>query len=194
MFAAIDAFEYPELHDESIAARSFFSQLSKLMAVCGVKDFGMKARAHALKRVRLPAHHADGAGRVGPQRHELRAPLVDAAAARPARAFGTARTQLLHAPTRRRTAPRWRGPPSAGCLSNRPLPIYRPQDVHKPETQRLRRHLSAVINFAKFREEKLVAYAELQVRHTSAARAHARACGLARCGGCAAEEERRPDA
>jgi hypothetical protein len=32
------------------------------------------------------------------------------------------------------------------------------QDIHKPETARLRRHLSAVINFAKFREEKLVAY------------------------------------
>ncbi|KAI8474597.1 MAG: Nuf2 family-domain-containing protein [Monoraphidium minutum] len=79
VFAAIDAFEYPELHDESIAARSFFSQLAKLMGVCGVKDFGMK-------------------------------------------------------------------------------------DVHKPDPQRLRRHLSAIINFAKFREEKLVAYAELQAR------------------------------
>jgi hypothetical protein len=32
------------------------------------------------------------------------------------------------------------------------------QDIHKPESVRLRRHLSAVINFAKFREEKLVAY------------------------------------
>jgi hypothetical protein len=36
--------------------------------------------------------------------------------------------------------------------------------VHKPESARLRRHLSAVVNFAKFREEKLVAYAELQGR------------------------------
>ncbi|KIY97422.1 Kinetochore protein nuf2, partial [Monoraphidium neglectum] len=79
VFAAIDAFEYPELHDESIAARSFFSQLSKLLVVCGVKDFGMK-------------------------------------------------------------------------------------DLHKPDALRLRRHLSAVINFAKFREEKLIAYAELQAR------------------------------
>lgn len=42
LFAAIDAFEYPELHDESIAARNFFRHLSKLMAACGVKDFGMK--------------------------------------------------------------------------------------------------------------------------------------------------------
>jgi hypothetical protein len=50
VFAAIDAFEYPELHDESIAARSFFSQLSKLLAVCGVKDFGMKVGRPALSR------------------------------------------------------------------------------------------------------------------------------------------------
>jgi len=42
IFAAIDAFEFPELHDESIAARNFFRHLSKLMAACGVKDFGMK--------------------------------------------------------------------------------------------------------------------------------------------------------
>ncbi len=27
---------------------------------------------------------------------------------------------------------------------------------------RLRRHLSAIINFAKFREEKLIAYSEMQ--------------------------------
>jgi hypothetical protein len=42
LFAAIDAFEYPELHDESIAARNFFRHLSKFMIACGVKDFGMK--------------------------------------------------------------------------------------------------------------------------------------------------------
>eukprot|EP00878_Enallax_costatus_P029986 GHUV01032571.1.p1 GENE.GHUV01032571.1~~GHUV01032571.1.p1 ORF type:complete len:359 (+),score=184.30 GHUV01032571.1:426-1502(+) len=35
------------------------------------------------------------------------------------------------------------------------------KDIYKPETARLRRHLSAVINFAKFREEKLVAYSEM---------------------------------
>uniref|UniRef100_A0A383VHS0 Uncharacterized protein n=1 Tax=Tetradesmus obliquus TaxID=3088 RepID=A0A383VHS0_TETOB len=76
LFAAIDAFEYPELHDESIAARNFFRHLAKLMSACGVKDFGMK-------------------------------------------------------------------------------------DIHKPEPARLRRHLSAIINFAKFREEKLVVYSEM---------------------------------
>ena len=34
--------------------------------------------------------------------------------------------------------------------------------MYKPESTRLRRHLSAVVNFAKFREEKLVAYTEMQ--------------------------------
>lgn len=36
------------------------------------------------------------------------------------------------------------------------------QDLYKPEAPRLRRNLSAVINFAKYREEKLLAYTELQ--------------------------------
>lgn len=36
------------------------------------------------------------------------------------------------------------------------------RDLYKPEAQRLRRNLSAIINFAKFREEKLIAYTELQ--------------------------------
>ena len=34
--------------------------------------------------------------------------------------------------------------------------------MYKPEAPRLRRNLSAIINFAKFREEKLAAYTELQ--------------------------------
>ena len=36
------------------------------------------------------------------------------------------------------------------------------QDLYKPETPRLRRNLSALINFAKFREEKLGPYSEMQ--------------------------------
>lgn len=36
------------------------------------------------------------------------------------------------------------------------------QDLYKPEGPRLRRHLSAVLNFAMFREEKLAAYTALQ--------------------------------
>jgi kinetochore protein Nuf2 len=36
--------------------------------------------------------------------------------------------------------------------------MLRLQDIYKPESARLRRHLSALVNFAKFREEKLVVY------------------------------------
>ena len=80
VFAAIDAIEYAELHDESIPAMAFFVQTAKLLQSSGVKDFSMK-------------------------------------------------------------------------------------DLHKPEGARLKKSLSAVINFAKFREEKLVAYTELQEKH-----------------------------
>ena len=38
----------------------------------------------------------------------------------------------------------------------------RPQDICKPDSARLRRNLSAVINFAKFREEKLGPFTEMQ--------------------------------
>ncbi len=37
-----------------------------------------------------------------------------------------------------------------------------PQDLYKPDAARFKRSLSAVINFARFREEKLTAYAEMQ--------------------------------
>ncbi|XRB19443.1 kinetochore protein Nuf2 [Pseudoscourfieldia marina] len=36
------------------------------------------------------------------------------------------------------------------------------KDIYKPDYTRLRRNLSAIINFAKFREEKLATYVELQ--------------------------------
>ena len=42
VFTAMDAFEYPELHDESIPCYSFYRQLSKLMQACGVKDFSWR--------------------------------------------------------------------------------------------------------------------------------------------------------
>eukprot|EP00884_Botryococcus_braunii_P004542 jgi/Botrbrau1/14089/Bobra.182_3s0035.1 len=38
------------------------------------------------------------------------------------------------------------------------------QDVCKPDPARLRKHLSAIVNFTKFREEKLIPYAEAQER------------------------------
>jgi hypothetical protein len=36
------------------------------------------------------------------------------------------------------------------------------QDLYKPEGPRLRKHLSAILNFAMFREEKLAAYTSMQ--------------------------------
>ena len=36
------------------------------------------------------------------------------------------------------------------------------QDLYKPDANRLRRNLSGIINFAKFREEKLIPYTDLQ--------------------------------
>lgn len=44
MFTAIDALEYPELHDESIPFMAFLKQLTKLMSAAGVRDFTMQAR------------------------------------------------------------------------------------------------------------------------------------------------------
>ena len=40
-------FEYPELHDESIAASNFLRHLNKLLQSTGVKDFSMKVMAAA---------------------------------------------------------------------------------------------------------------------------------------------------
>eukprot|EP00873_Tetraselmis_striata_P024326 jgi/Tetstr1/444590/TSEL_032440.t1 len=77
VFSAIDALEFPELHDESIPAMSLLHHLTRLMTSAGVKDFGLK-------------------------------------------------------------------------------------DLYKPDPTRTRRNLSAIINFAKFREEKLVPYTQLQ--------------------------------
>ena len=51
MFTAMDVFEHPELHDESIACNNFFRQLCKLMSASGVKDFSW--RVGALVRVRV---------------------------------------------------------------------------------------------------------------------------------------------
>jgi hypothetical protein len=55
LFAAIDAFEFPELHDESIAARNFFRHLAKLMSACGVKDFGIKVSCRLVKQQQQPS-------------------------------------------------------------------------------------------------------------------------------------------
>lgn len=49
-------------------------------------------------------------------------------------------------------------------IPQRPKPLNPSptQDLYKPESARFRAHLSGVINFAKFREEKLVPYSEWQ--------------------------------
>jgi hypothetical protein len=43
-------FEYPELHDESIAASNFLRHLNKLLQATGVKDFSMKVLIPSLLR------------------------------------------------------------------------------------------------------------------------------------------------
>lgn len=40
-FSALSAFEFPELHDESIPTTNFFRHLTKLMLICGVRDFNL---------------------------------------------------------------------------------------------------------------------------------------------------------
>jgi hypothetical protein len=39
---AIDALEFPELHDESIPAMAFIRHLTKLLQAAGVRDFSLK--------------------------------------------------------------------------------------------------------------------------------------------------------
>ncbi|PNW87955.1 hypothetical protein CHLRE_01g008450v5 [Chlamydomonas reinhardtii] len=76
-FSALSVFEFPELHDESIPTTNFFRHLTRLMLICGVKDFNLN-------------------------------------------------------------------------------------DVFKPDPARLRRNLCALINFAKFRDEKVALVDELE--------------------------------
>ncbi|PNH12206.1 putative kinetochore protein NUF2 [Tetrabaena socialis] len=76
-FSALSVFEYPELHDESIPTTNFFRHLTKLMMICGVRDFNLN-------------------------------------------------------------------------------------DVFKPDVARLRRNLCALINFAKYRDEKVTLVNELE--------------------------------
>lgn len=47
MFMAIDAVEFPELHDESIPALAFIRHLSRLLQSAGVRDFSLKVRLPA---------------------------------------------------------------------------------------------------------------------------------------------------
>lgn len=42
MFVAIDALEFPELHDESIPTLAFVKHLTCLLTAAGVRDFMLK--------------------------------------------------------------------------------------------------------------------------------------------------------
>lgn len=52
----------------------------------------------------------------------------------------------------------------APCQCLPPLACLLLQDVFKPEPLRLRRNLSAIINFCKFREEKVYLLEEMNTR------------------------------
>ena len=52
MFTAMDAFEYPELHDESIPTNNFFRLLSKLMLASGVTDFSWRVSTRGGRPIR----------------------------------------------------------------------------------------------------------------------------------------------
>ena len=50
VFTAIDALEYPELHDESIPTLAFTRALNKLLLAAGIKDFTLQvSRAQPLQ-------------------------------------------------------------------------------------------------------------------------------------------------
>ena len=42
VFMAIDALEYPELHDESIPTLAFIKSLNQLLVAAGIKDFNLQ--------------------------------------------------------------------------------------------------------------------------------------------------------
>ena len=43
VFMAIDALDFPELHDESIPYMAFLKNCTRLLAAAGVRDFNMQA-------------------------------------------------------------------------------------------------------------------------------------------------------
>lgn len=60
MFMAIDTLEYPELHDESIAAMALVKALNKLMVAAGVKDFTLKVGTRVCVPQACSTSHATG--------------------------------------------------------------------------------------------------------------------------------------
>jgi kinetochore protein Nuf2 len=133
-FSGIDMLEYPELHEESVPAIGFIS------AWCA-SNFTQQARGLVV-----------GGGGGGGQRGHAAGVVVGTCAVI-VRAVGW---------------PRLRTPPSLArpCRSQKLMNTvgvkdFSMIDLIKPESKRLRRHISAVINFAKFREERLVHGVEL---------------------------------
>ncbi len=51
VFSALDALQFPELHEESIGVLAFTRHLYRLMFAAGVHDFSLRARA---PRARAP--------------------------------------------------------------------------------------------------------------------------------------------
>ena len=49
VFMAIDALEFPELHDESIPALAFIRHLARLLQAAGVRDFSLKVGARCCR-------------------------------------------------------------------------------------------------------------------------------------------------
>ena len=41
-FAGLSALNYPELHEDSIPELAFLRACCKMMAICGISDFGLK--------------------------------------------------------------------------------------------------------------------------------------------------------
>ena len=79
-FSAMDALEFPELHEESVGVLAFTRNLHKLMASAGVTDFTLKARARAAAagttangRVAAAATSAAARRRAGPVHARLQA-------------------------------------------------------------------------------------------------------------------------
>lgn len=139
-FSGINALNFPELHEESIPELAFFRACSKMMQV------SMDALSAA-----VVSHDANSS-------------------------FFLLTDVTIH------TKPKFPYITHEWCdsvylLIIRCYPPYYPhydkvcgvhdftmKDVLTPDPKRVRRHLSAIINFAKFREERLVMYSELAVK------------------------------
>lgn len=137
VFEAIDELEYPELYDEAIPVLTFFKYLRQLLDAAGYHDISMRVNTSFWPWPRTSLTFSVS------KEHGFKA-------------ICSCRTwhSMLHGRLLPRTAPNTR----TGISSLRSLL----QDLTKPEEHRLRRQLSAVVNFARFREGKLELYLNWQ--------------------------------